>query len=62
MRSYLATQPLKTEEGVIAVTLSFGVAEAVKEAEETLSQLLNRADQALYAAKQEGRNRVLVYK
>ncbi|WP_260871782.1 diguanylate cyclase domain-containing protein [Bacillus sp. X1(2014)] len=40
-----------TTKGVIPVTFSSGVAEAVKETEETLYQLLNKADQALYAAK-----------
>ncbi len=61
MRSHLETQSLHTTAGDISVTLSFGVAEAMKETEETLFQLLNKADKALYSAKQEGRNRVHVY-
>lgn len=61
LRRTLENQPLITTEEVISVTLSFGVAEAMKEVEETLSQLLNKADKALYSAKQEGRNRVHVY-
>ncbi|WP_201007692.1 sensor domain-containing diguanylate cyclase [Paenibacillus glycanilyticus] len=58
----IAAKPIATSEGMISVTVSLGVAEATKGGEETLSQLLNKADQALYAAKQQGRNRVCVYK
>lgn len=61
MCSYLETHPLVTAEEVISVTLSFGVAGATNENEETLYQLLNKADEALYLAKDEGRNRVHVY-
>jgi diguanylate cyclase (GGDEF)-like protein/PAS domain S-box-containing protein len=42
----------------LAVTMSLGVAQAAG-AEETLEALLKRADQALYEAKQSGRNRVV---
>ncbi|MEH7076558.1 histidine kinase N-terminal 7TM domain-containing diguanylate cyclase [Neobacillus drentensis] len=61
LRKSIETQPLLTTEGVISVTFSSGVAEATEETEETLYQILNRADQALYLAKREGRNRVRVY-
>jgi len=54
-------QPLKTTEGIITTTISCGVAEATN-GEETLYQLLNKADKALYSAKQAGRNRVHVYR
>ncbi|MBU7594187.1 diguanylate cyclase domain-containing protein [Metabacillus halosaccharovorans] len=43
------------------VTLSSGVAEASEERDETLYQLLNHADKALYRAKGEGRNQVNVF-
>jgi diguanylate cyclase (GGDEF)-like protein/PAS domain S-box-containing protein len=42
----------------VAVTISLGVAE--RRQDETLTHLLERADQALYAAKRAGRNRVIV--
>lgn len=45
----------------ISITASFGVAESSKEKDETLTQLLNNADKALYGAKEEGRNCVLFY-
>ncbi|MDR7238781.1 GGDEF domain-containing protein [Neobacillus drentensis] len=57
----IEAQPLMTTEGVISVTISSGVAEATIETEETLYQLLNRTDQALYLAKRKGRNQVCVY-
>jgi len=54
------SQPLMTTEGAIRATISCGVAEGTI-GKETLYQLLNNADKALYAAKQAGRNRVHVY-
>lgn len=61
IRSHVETNPLITNDGIISVTISLGVAEATKEKEETLYQLLNKADKALYSAKQEGRNQVYIY-
>lgn len=61
LRREVEAQPLVTAEGAISVTLSLGVAEATQGAEETLYQLLNKADKALYSAKQDGRNRVHTY-
>lgn len=61
LRKKIEEQPLITNEGMISVTFSSGVAEAMKTTEETLHQLLNKADQALYRAKREGRNQVQVY-
>jgi diguanylate cyclase (GGDEF)-like protein len=40
------------------VTVSVGVASTVPSAHETAEQLLGRADQGLYEAKEAGRNRV----
>ncbi len=61
LRKSIESQPLISTVGVISVTMSFGVAEANKETAETLHQLLNKADTALYTAKQAGRNQVHVY-
>ncbi|WP_318245193.1 histidine kinase N-terminal 7TM domain-containing diguanylate cyclase [Solibacillus faecavium] len=61
LRTSVEKAPLITPEGNIPVTLSIGVAEVKDWTEETLHQLLHKADTALYAAKQEGRNRVKVF-
>jgi two-component system, cell cycle response regulator len=44
----------------IKVTISIGLAHYDKEVEQTVSDLINKADAALYRAKKEGRNRVSV--
>jgi diguanylate cyclase (GGDEF)-like protein/PAS domain S-box-containing protein len=61
IRKRLENQPLVTATGVIPNTSSFGVAEATGETEETLYQLLHKADEALYSAKGNGRNQVHEY-
>jgi diguanylate cyclase (GGDEF)-like protein len=50
---------VQTEAGALTVTISVGMAH-VEGGEQDLSELLARADGALYAAKQNGRNRVEV--
>ncbi|MGI8384175.1 histidine kinase N-terminal 7TM domain-containing protein [Robertmurraya sp. P23] len=61
IRGYIEAHPLKWNEGDIPVTISMGVAEATNETGQTLYQLLNQADKALYLAKENGRNQVQVY-
>lgn len=61
LRSQVESQPLEFQESLISVTMSSGVAKASVWQEETLYQLLNKADIALYAAKHEGRNQVKTY-
>jgi diguanylate cyclase (GGDEF)-like protein len=43
------------------LTVSFGVATIVPDPEAEPEELIDRADRALYAAKQSGRNRVCTY-
>jgi len=59
IRAALELHPIADPNGgqVLTVTASFGVAEL--EAGETLEQVVDRADRAMYAAKSAGRNRVL---
>jgi diguanylate cyclase (GGDEF)-like protein len=51
---------LDSENGPIAITVSMGLV-AVGSQDHDLEALLNRADQAMYAAKVAGRNRLAVY-
>lgn len=56
LRENVANAEIETEVGTVAVTISIGVAQwAVGEG---LDQVVQRADQALYRAKQSGRDRV----
>lgn len=58
LRAVVAAEPLAPNGQPIAVSVSIGLALAKPE-DETLDQLLRRADHALYAAKAAGRNRVI---
>jgi diguanylate cyclase (GGDEF)-like protein/PAS domain S-box-containing protein len=56
LRRAVASRPVEGPEGAIRVTLSLGAAQL--RPSESLSELLGRADRALYAAKRAGRDRV----
>lgn len=56
IRGAVAAEPVDTQEGPVKLTVSIGVAEY--QAGESVRDLLERVDQALYAAKDGGRNRV----
>ena len=60
LRRRIATEPFAISEGTrtIPVTLSIGIA-TLRERDDTPAGLLKRADQALYRAKRDGRNRVV---
>jgi diguanylate cyclase (GGDEF)-like protein len=55
----VATNPISTTAGEVEVTVSIGVSGLSRD-DRKFSDLLNRADEALYAAKEQGRNRVVV--
>jgi diguanylate cyclase (GGDEF)-like protein len=57
IRAAVASAPIPIPDGVLPITISIGVA-AWTGVEETLEQLIDRADKALYRAKENGRNRV----
>jgi two-component system cell cycle response regulator len=57
IRAQVAALPFATAGGTISVTCSFGVAE--RQPDESIDELLKRADDALYKAKRSGRDRVV---
>lgn len=57
LREIVCAEPVKTTIGPLETTISLGVAEIIND-QETLAELLNRADQGLLAAKRQGRDRV----
>ncbi len=56
----IAKQTLKSEKGDINVTVSIGVTQ-LSNNDQTMMDLISEADQALYAAKDAGRNCVVLY-
>lgn len=61
LRKKLNSRLIKTERGKLTVSSSFGVAESRRQDGTGLDAFLDHADQALYAAKRTGRNRVAAY-
>lgn len=61
LRESIENHPLESEEEILRVTISLGIAESTMKSDETLYQLLNQADKALYSAKRAGRNQVCIY-
>jgi diguanylate cyclase (GGDEF)-like protein len=59
LRQVIADRPIQTEQGVIPVTVSIGIARTSGEQSLSAIEFLNKVDQQLYAAKQGGRNRVV---
>jgi diguanylate cyclase (GGDEF)-like protein len=61
VRQAVAVHALKLPAGTISATVSLGVSSA-EDHNCTLDELLHRADSVLYAAKQAGRNRTMVWR
>jgi diguanylate cyclase len=57
LRHHIAERPMIAERELIPCTVSVGVAQLTKK-DDSIDGLLNRADEALYQAKDKGRNRV----
>jgi diguanylate cyclase (GGDEF)-like protein len=62
LRQLLEQAEVKFEAWNLKVTASFGLALIEKESALTLEQMIDRADQALYQSKRDGRNRVTVWR
>lgn len=61
LRETIASTLLKTEHGELSVSVSIGIALCHASPVRELKDLLEEADTALYAAKQDGRNRVVFF-
>jgi diguanylate cyclase (GGDEF)-like protein len=61
IRLSLANSPVLTPAGTLPLTLSMGVTVNNPDSGHTVEELLQQADQALYRAKEMGRNRVQAY-
>ncbi len=61
LRTQIHENPIKTDIGPVSLTISIGIATLDIEIDSTIDRLIDRADQALYAAKQAGRNKVVIY-
>jgi diguanylate cyclase (GGDEF)-like protein len=57
----IASQSFKLDQGTFSLTVSLGVAELDRGHDDSLSALLDHADQAMYSAKRSGRNRIATY-
>jgi diguanylate cyclase (GGDEF)-like protein len=60
LRLCVSSDRIDTPEGMIQVTVSFGVAASTKDNKKDADTLVRIADEALYRAKENGRNRVEV--
>ena len=61
LRLLISENPIQTEIGAIHTTISIGVANTENAHATTIEQLISNADRAMYRAKQNGRNRVIVW-
>ena len=59
LREAVASAPFESMSGPISVTVSIGV--AALETSESLKELMQRADEAMYRAKRAGRDRVMIH-
>jgi diguanylate cyclase (GGDEF)-like protein len=61
IRRSVGQQPIQLDQTTVSVTISLGLACLGPERDLSLNTLIDRADQAMYLAKQQGRNRVVTW-
>ncbi len=57
LRTFLEITPMKVDEKLINVTVSIGVTECDSQSDVSIENVINRADNLMYQAKESGRNR-----
>jgi two-component system cell cycle response regulator len=60
LRNAIVQRPIETPAGPLRVTMSFGAVTTANWPLDTANQILQMADSALYRAKQDGRNRIVM--
>ncbi len=60
IRKAVATSPVSFARQVISLTLSCGIASTIPKSRRSVVELISHADEALYRAKENGRNRCLI--
>jgi len=60
LRSEIASMEIIFDDKLIMITLSFGIADLADNHKADIDELINRADKALYKAKEKGRNRCVI--
>jgi diguanylate cyclase (GGDEF)-like protein len=61
IRATIEHARIMTAKGVVSITMSMGIASSEHLRKPNADQILNAADEALYTAKHDGRNRAMVY-
>jgi len=61
LRQQVYENSIQTDIGQVPLTISIGAAALDIEVDPNIDKLFDRGDQALYAAKQAGRNKVIIY-
>jgi diguanylate cyclase (GGDEF)-like protein len=60
LRKLVESQTFTTDQGPVQITISLGICTIPSDSVETPAQLVKAADEAMYRAKQTGRNRTCV--